>query len=122
MLVAIYSVDGDLPLLERADPPGCWQRVAGARHRVNESLFEAAIRKLVNENRIVGSSAVPHEWLVAWRMRNVYDIHPYFLQRYTAGVTRNLKHAFGLRVARAVTISSPARAHAVELAAGARSG
>lgn len=112
VLVVIHSADGEVLLLERTDMPGHWQGVTGARARVDEPLFETAIREVAEETGIViGSVTVPRTWLVDWQMRNVFDIYPHYLHRYAPGVTRNVEHVFGLRVPRDVAITLAPREH-----------
>ncbi|MCB2022065.1 MAG: dihydroneopterin triphosphate diphosphatase [Rhizobacter sp.] len=112
VLVVIHSAEGEVLLLERADMPGHWQGVTGAKDSADEPLFETAIREVAEETGIVvGSAAVPRSCLVDWQMRNVFDIYPHYLHRYAPGVTRNVEHVFGLRVPRDVTITLAPREH-----------
>ena len=112
VLVVIHSAAGEVLLLERADMPGHWQGVTGAKDRADEPLVETAIREVAEETGIVvGSAAVPRERLVDWQLRNVYDIYPHYLHRYAPGVTRNVEHVFGLCVPRDTAITLAPREH-----------
>jgi dATP pyrophosphohydrolase len=112
VLVVIHSDEGEVLLLERADMPGHWQGVTGARDSADEPLVETAIREVAEETGIVvGSPAIAPTCLVDWQLRNVYDIYPHYLHRYAPGVTRNVEHVFGLRVPRDVTITLAPREH-----------
>lgn len=112
VLVVIHSADAEVLLLERADMPGHWQGVTGAKDSIDEPLFETAIREVAEETGIVvGSPRVPRECLVDWQLRNIFDIYPHYLHRYAPGVTRNVEHVFGLRVPRDVPITLSPREH-----------
>ena len=112
VLVVIHSADADVLLLERADMPGHWQGVTGAKNRAREPLVQTAIREVGEETGIVvGSRAVPRANLVDWRLRNVYDIYPHYLHRYAPGVTRNVEHVFGLLVPRDIAVTLAPREH-----------
>lgn len=112
VLVVIHSADAEVLLLERADMPGHWQGVTGAKNSIDEPLAETAIREVGEETGIVvGSPGVPRGRLVDWRMRNVYDIYPHYLHRYAPGVTRNVEHVFGLLVPRDVPVTLAPREH-----------
>ena len=99
VLVVIHSVDLDVLLLERADLPGFWQSVTGAKAAPSENLRTTACREVAEETGIVvGSGRVADNDLVDWRQRNVYEIFPRWRHRYAAGVTHNTEHVYGLRV------------------------
>jgi dihydroneopterin triphosphate diphosphatase len=111
VLVVIHS-GADVLLLERADMPGHWQSVTGAKEHADEPLAETAAREVAEETGIVvGAPGVPTTHLVDWQLRNVYDIYPHYLHRYAPGVRRNLEHVFGLRVPRDIAIRLAPREH-----------
>jgi dATP pyrophosphohydrolase len=112
VLVVIYSPDCEVLLIERADRPGAWQSVTGAKEREDEPFDETAIREVAEETGIeVGSTAVPRRALVDWQLRNVYEIFPVWRHRYAPGVTHNTEHVFGLTVPRDTPIRLAPREH-----------
>ncbi len=99
VLVVIHTAARDVLLIERADHPGFWQSVTGAKERLDEPLAETAAREVREETGIeVGSPQVPREQLRDWDMSNVYEIYPAWRHRYAEDVTHNTEHLFGLLV------------------------
>ena len=120
MLVVIHTPALDVLLIERADRPGYWQSVTGAKDRLRESYASTAVREVREETGIrlaavparePGSSpdralpfgreegpVLPLANLRDWHLVNVYDIYPQWRHRYAPGVTRNIEHVFGLVV------------------------
>ena len=99
VLVVIHTAARDVLLIERADHPGFWQSVTGAKERLDEPLAETAAREVREETGIeVGSPQVPREQLRDWDMSNVYEIYPVWRHRYAEGVTHNTEHLFSLLV------------------------
>jgi dATP pyrophosphohydrolase len=112
VLVVIHTADRDVLLIERADRPGAWQSVTGAKDSVDEPPDETAVREVSEETGIrIGSPGVPRENLRDWQLRNVYEIYPVWLHRYAPGVTHNTEHVFGLLVPRDVPITLAPREH-----------
>jgi len=112
VLVVIHTADCEILLIERADHPGFWQSVTGAKDREDEPLRETAIREVAEETGIVvGSPEVPLTHLRAWNIRNVYEIYPVWRHRYAPGVMKNTEHLFGLRVPRDITVTLAPREH-----------
>lgn len=103
VLVVIYTPQLEVLLIERADHPGFWQSVTGAKDAPDEPLQDTALREVQEET---GIAARPGQ-LRDWHISNVYGIYPAWLHRYAPGVTRNTEHLFGLCVpaACAVTLS-----------------
>jgi len=91
VLVVIYSLDGLVLLLERADRPGFWQSVTGSRE-ANEVLIDTARREVAEET---GLDAQPPA-LSDWGIVNEYEIYAHWRHRYAPGVTHNQEHVFGL--------------------------
>jgi dATP pyrophosphohydrolase len=88
VLVVIHTAARDVLLLERADHPGYWQSVTGAKDTLDEPLAVTAAREVREETGIeIGSPRVPREHLRDWGMSNVYEIYPVWRHRYAAGVT-----------------------------------
>jgi dATP pyrophosphohydrolase len=112
VLVVIHSADLDVLLIERADMPGYWQSVTGAKDAPGEALAATAVREVAEETAIaIGSAAVPHANLRDWGLINVYEIYPSWRHRYAEGVTHNTEHVFGLLVPRELPIRLAPREH-----------
>lgn len=116
ILVVIYTADLDVLLINRADRPGFWQSVTGAKDSPEEPLFETARREVREETgiRIVdapGPNEVPLSHLRDWGIANIYEIYPQWRYRYAPGVTKNTEHVFGLLVPRAIPIVLAPREH-----------
>jgi len=93
VLVVIYTADGQVLLLERADAPGYWQSVTGSQD-AGESLERTAIREVREET---GLDAGAFE-LAPWGIENRYEIYERWRHRYAQGVTHNTEHVFGLKL------------------------
>lgn len=102
VLVVIYTADGQVLLMERADAPGFWQSVTGSQD-AGETLVETAVREVREET---GLDATQFE-LVPWDLSTRYEIYERWRYRYAPGVTHNTEHMFGLKlpVPRAVTLA-----------------
>ena len=87
----IYTDGGEFLLLERRRPPGFWQSVTGSLEW-GEFADSAARREVVEETGIAQGVLVNLQWT------QVYDILPSFGKKYAPGITRNLEHAFSLRL------------------------
>jgi len=106
VLVVIYTVAGDVLLLERADHPGYWQSVTGSCDGT-ETLTETAIREVREET---GLDARQYA-LSDWQAQNVYEIYPHWRYRYAPGITHNTEHVFGLKLPHRVDIQLEPREH-----------
>jgi dATP pyrophosphohydrolase len=93
VLVVIYTADGQVLLMERADAPGLWQSVTGSQD-AGETLEQTAIREVREET---GLDATWFE-LTPWDIENRYEIYERWRHRYAPGVTHNTEHVFGLRL------------------------
>jgi dihydroneopterin triphosphate diphosphatase len=112
VLVVIHTAALDVLLIERADKPGFWQSVTGAKDAADEPLDETAVREVGEETGIVvGSAAVPRAHLRDWQLRNVYEIYPVWRHRYAPGVTHNTEHVFGLLVPAGTPVTLSPREH-----------
>ena len=112
VLVVIHTADLEVLLIERADKPGFWQSVTGAKDALDEPPAVTARREVFEETGIaIGSPEVPLENLRDWQLRNVYEIYPVWRHRYAAGVTHNTESVFGLRVPRDVPVTLSPREH-----------
>jgi dihydroneopterin triphosphate diphosphatase len=90
-LIAIHTDGGEFLLLERRRPLGFWQSVTGSLEW-GEFADSAARREVVEETGIRQGVLVNLQWT------QVYDILPAFGKVYAPGITRNLEHAFSLRL------------------------
>jgi dATP pyrophosphohydrolase len=97
VLVVIYTPKLDVLLIKRADAADFWQSVTGSKDTLEESYWQAAVREVREETGIDCGLTTPLATaLQDWRLENVYDIYPRWLNRYAPGVTRNTEHLFGL--------------------------
>ncbi len=118
ILVVIHTAELEVLLLERADRPGFWQSVTGAKDSAREPLFQTAMREVMEETGIQIVADTPHQGhevpasqLRDWGIANVYNIYPQWLYRYAPGVTKNTEHVFGLLVPRDVPVLLEPREH-----------
>jgi dATP pyrophosphohydrolase len=108
VLVVIYTADGQVLLMERADAPGFWQSVTGSQD-AGETLEQTAIREVREET---GLDATQFE-LAPWDLSTRYEIYERWRHRYAPGVTHNTEHVFGLKLPapRAVTLAPREHLH-----------
>lgn len=116
ILVVIHTADLQVLLINRADKPGFWQSVTGAKDTLDEPLFETARREVLEETGICVADAaqdsnVPAANLRDWNIANIYEIYPQWRYRYAPEVTHNTEHVFGLLVPRDVPITLEPREH-----------
>jgi dATP pyrophosphohydrolase len=97
VLIVIYTEDGQFLLLERRRPPGYWQSVTGSLEW-GELADAAARREVIEETGITQGVLVNLQWT------QVYEIMPAFGKVYAPGITRNLEHAFSLRLPQRVPV------------------
>ncbi|MDI1275255.1 dihydroneopterin triphosphate diphosphatase [Polaromonas sp.] len=107
VLVVIHTPALEVLLIERADHPGFWQSVTGARETPDEPLLQTAGREVGEETGIVVGPADLRDWSVS----NIYDIYPQWRGRYAPGVTRNTEHVFSLCVPRTTAVTLSPREH-----------
>ena len=93
VLVVIYTADGQVLLMERADAPGYWQSVTGSQDE-GETLQQTAIREVREET---GLDAGEFE-LTPWAIETRFEIYARWRHRYAPGVTHNTEHVFGLKL------------------------
>ncbi len=97
VLIVIHTDEKEFLLLERRRPPGFWQSVTGSLEW-GEFPDRAARREVVEETGIQQGVLVNLQWT------QVYEILPAFGKVYAPGVTRNLEHAFSLRLPKRVPV------------------
>jgi len=107
VLVVIHTPAREVLLINRADAPGFWQSVTGAKERADESFEDTAVREVFEETGIDARAGT----LTDWGLENVYDIYPRWLHRYAPGVTRNTEHVFGLCVPEGTPVTLDPREH-----------
>jgi dATP pyrophosphohydrolase len=106
VLVVIYTADGQVLLMERADAPGFWQSVTGSQD-AGETLEQTAIREVREET---GLDAAQFE-LTPWDIETRYAIYERWRHRYAPGVTHNTEHVFGLRLPAPQPVALAPREH-----------
>lgn len=94
----IYTEGGEFLLLERRRPPGFWQSVTGSLEW-GELADVAARREVIEETGITQGVLVNLQWT------QVYEILPAFGKVYAPGISRNLEHAFSLRLPQRVPVT-----------------
>ncbi|HVE06415.1 MAG TPA: dihydroneopterin triphosphate diphosphatase [Paraburkholderia sp.] len=116
VLVVIHTPELDILLIERADRPGLWQSVTGARNYADEPFAETAVREVAEETGIVaGSADVPLEGLIDWQHHIQFEIFPEWRHRYADGVTTNTEHWFSLQVPRRLEVTLAPREHTAHM-------
>jgi dihydroneopterin triphosphate diphosphatase len=91
VLIVIYTAGGEFLLLERRKPAGFWQSVTGSLEW-GEAADQAARREVIEETGITQGLLKNLQWT------QVYEILPSFGRIYAPGITRNLEHAFALKL------------------------
>ena len=94
VLVVVYSRNGKVLLLRRADHPEFWQSITGSMEWGDEQPAETAARELREETGIVVAPAA----LTDWKLQNCYEIFPQWRYKYAPGVAENTEHFFSLEL------------------------
>ena len=106
VLVVVYTADGQVLLMERADAPGYWQSVTGSQD-AGETLEQTALREVREET---GLDAAQSE-LTRWDLSTRYEIYARWRHRYAPGVTHNTEHVFGLKLPAPQPVTLSPREH-----------
>jgi len=93
VLVVIYTVSGEVLMLERRQPAGFWQSVTGSL-AWNETPADAAIREVREETGLL-----VRDQLVDCGYNNQFEILPAWRSRYAPGVGCNTEHVFRVELA-----------------------
>lgn len=104
VLVVIYTRQGEVLLLERADFPGYWQSVTGSVEW-GEAIPHTARRELREETGIDAAG------IDDWQQNHHYDIYPHWQHRYPPGTTQNQEHVFGLCLPQSQPVTLSPREH-----------
>jgi dATP pyrophosphohydrolase len=97
VLIVVFTDQMDFLLMERRRPAGYWQSVTGSLEW-GERADQAARREVLEETGIGEGVLVNLQWT------QVYEISAAFGKTYAPGVTRNLEHAFTLRLSERVPV------------------
>ena len=89
VLVVVYTLDGQVLLLRRVQPPNFWQSVTGSL-KWGESPLEAACRELSEE------TGLSSQGLCDCHQSHAFVIYPYWRQQYAPGVTQNKEYVLRL--------------------------
>ena len=109
VLVVIHTPVLEVLLIERADAPGFWQSVTGAKDTPDEPFEATAVREVAEETGI--DARAPGHALRDWALENVYEIYPRWRHRYAPGITHNTERLFGLCVPAARPVRLSPREH-----------
>lgn len=109
VLVVIHTPALEVLLIERADAPGFWQSVTGAKDTPDEPFEATAVREVAEETGI--DARAPGHALRDWALENVYEIYPRWRDRYAPGITHNTERLFGLCVPAARPVRLSPREH-----------
>jgi dATP pyrophosphohydrolase len=104
VLIVIYTAGGEFLLMERCRPPGFWQSVTGSLEW-GEMPDDAARREVIEETGITQGLLRNMQWT------QVYEILPSFGKTYAPGITRNLEHAYALKLLDRVPVALHAKEH-----------
>jgi dihydroneopterin triphosphate diphosphatase len=94
VLVVVYTRDGQVLLLRRADHPEFWQSITGSMEWDDASPRATAARELREETGIDVPPGQLHDWQITQR----YVLFPQWRHKYAPGVGENTEHFFSLEL------------------------
>ncbi len=94
VLVVVYTRDGKVLLLRRADHPEFWQSITGSMEWDDVSPQATAARELREETGIHVQPGQLHDWQITQR----YELFPQWRHKYAPGVSENTEHFFSLEL------------------------
>jgi len=97
VLIVIYTAGGEFLVMERCRPAGFWQSVTGSLEW-GEMADDAARREVIEETGITQGLLRNLQWT------QTYEIMASFGRKYAPGITRNLEHAFALKLMQRVPV------------------
>jgi len=106
VLVVVYTGDGEVLLLQRADVTKAWQSVTGSMHWDEEHPLEAARRELFEETGLVAEHQLQDPGI-----ENRYPIHPLWKPRYHPAQRENREHLFFLELPNRLAITTNPKEH-----------
>jgi dATP pyrophosphohydrolase len=103
VLVVVYTRDGEVLLLQRADKTQAWQSVTGSMRWDEKKPIDTACRELLEETGLVAKNRLKDS-----RVENCYPIHPLWKPRYHPDQHENCEHLFFLELPErsAITINT----------------
>jgi dATP pyrophosphohydrolase len=107
VLVVVYTLAGEVLLLQRADESGAWQSVTGSMRWEEQHPLQTAQRELVEETGLTVTTAQLQDWQRITR----YPIHPLWKPRYHPDQSHNTEHLFSLQLDRRTEITINPREH-----------
>ena len=110
VLVVIYKSNGEVLLIERADKANFWQSVTGSVDAIDEDLWIAAAREVLEETGI-DIQTLPENSLRDMKHQIEYEIYPQWRHRYAPGITKNTEHWFSLLVPEDTQVQLAPREH-----------
>ena len=105
VLVVIYTVKGEVLLLERQQPAGYWQSVTGSLKR-DEAASAAAVREVREETGLQ-----VQDQLVDCAAVNRFEILPAWRSRYAPDVKWNTEYVFRVELADIVPVEINCKEH-----------
>lgn len=87
--MVVYTVVGEVLLLDRCQPPGFWQSVTGSLHWEENDPLTTAYRELYEETGLGDGLEI-----IATGVTNRFPILPPWRRRYPPDATENIEYVF----------------------------